>query len=175
MLVDLTPIDTERIISENFLREECPNISEDDYWMYIMSYPQAHIETGIYHSGSGNLPKYLFEETSSNDFDYSCEYWNEFNESATWLLPNPYGVADNLEQIKEYFKRQISDPDEKYFIVVHHIYQEKENAYRGGGWRWHKNGPYIGNLEPQCEYLDDEDFGPDFPGYVIGFHCYKLK
>lgn len=131
--------------------------------------------TGIYHSGSGHLHKYLFEETSSNDFDYSCEYWNEFDESATWLLPNPYGTADNLEQIKEYFKRQISDPDEKYFIVIHHIYQEKENAYKGGGWRWHKNGPYIGNLEPQCEYLDDEDFGPDFPGYVIGFHCYKLK
>lgn len=74
MLVDLTPIDTERIRAEKFFKEECSNISEDDYWMYIMSYPQAHIETGIYHSGSGNLPKYLFEETSSNDFDYSCEY-----------------------------------------------------------------------------------------------------
>lgn len=43
MLVDLTPIDTERIRAEKFFKEECSNISEDDYWMYIMSYPQAHI------------------------------------------------------------------------------------------------------------------------------------
>ena len=125
MLVDLTPIESERKRCAFLLKDNSPDIPEEQYWIYIMSYPQAHIETGIYHSGSGNLHKYLFEETSSNDFDYSCEYWNEFDESATWLLPNPYGAADNLEQIKEYFKRQISDPDEKYFIVIHHVYQEK--------------------------------------------------
>lgn len=173
MLVNLTPIESERIRCAKILKEELPGIPEEQYWMCITSYPQAHLETGIYYSFTGNILEFLFEETSNKEFDFNCEYWYELDEESGELLTNSYGVADNIEQIKECFKKQIQSSDEKYFILIHYIYQEKEGD--GSGWRWHKNGPYIGNLKPQCEYLDDEDFGPDFPGYVIGFHCYKLK
>ena len=60
MLVDLTPIESERKRCAFLLKSDNPDIPEEKYWIYIMSYPQAHIETGIYHSGSGHLHKYLF-------------------------------------------------------------------------------------------------------------------
>ena len=173
MLVDLTPIESERIRCVKILKETLRDIPEEEYWRYIMSYPQANLETGIYHSFTGNLLDFLFEETSNQEFGFNCKYWCEFDEKNDNMFTNSYGVADNIEQIKEYFKKQIQRPDEKYFITIHYIYQEKE--CNGSGWRWHKNGPYIGNLEPKCEYFNDEDFGQDFLGYLIDFHCYKLK
>lgn len=47
------------------------------------------------------------------------------------MLTNSYGVADNIEQIKEYFRKQIESTEERYFITITYIYQE-------GGFRWHK-------------------------------------
>lgn len=85
-----------------------------------------------------------------------------------------YGVADSVEQLKEYFREEIQDPDRKYFLTLTPVFQDKENKGKGGGWRWHKWGEYIGNLNPRCECLDDEDFGDDFQ-YVICFHLYELK
>ena len=82
-----------------------------------------------------------------------------------------YGVADNIEQIKEYFKNEIEDPFTKYVISLRKIVQNKNE---NGGWRWHKWGHYIGVLKPQCEYLNDEDFGNDFQGFVVCFHLKKI-
>lgn len=94
---------------------------------------------------------------------------DNFNE----LYINRYGVADTIEQIKEYYKTQIADTKNKYVISVTPVFQDPENKYKGGGWRWHKWGEYIGTLDSQCEYLDDEDFGSDFK-YVICFQLYKV-
>jgi hypothetical protein len=41
----------------------------------------------------------------------------------------------------------------------------------GGGWRWHKWGPYIGTQEPKCEYIHDE---PEIEE-VFTYHVYELK
>ena len=82
-----------------------------------------------------------------------------------------YGVADNIDQIKEYFKNEISDPFSKYVIAIIKVFQHKGAS---DGWRWSRWGIYIGDLDPQCEYLDDEDFGDDFQGYVICFHIKKV-
>jgi hypothetical protein len=49
-----------------------------------------------------------------------------------------------------------------------HVPKEPENAGRGGGWRWHKWGPYIGKGEPTTEYLDDED------GFADGVYVYHF-
>jgi len=87
---------------------------------------------------------------------------------------NQYGVADGIDQLKEYFKEEIEDTERKYFITATPVFQNKENKGKGGGWRWHKWGEYIGKLNSQCEYLDDEDFGKDFE-YVICYHLYEIK
>ena len=88
-------------------------------------------------------------------------------------LKNTYGVADNIEQIKEFYKKQIKDKKNKYVIAVTPVFQEKENKGKGGGWRWHKWGEYIGKLNSQCEYLDDEEFGDDFQ-YILVFDIYLV-
>ena len=104
--------------------------------------------------------------------------WDEWGECDNKIripfdMDCQYGVADNIEQIKEYYKEWIEKSD--WVIEITPIFQEKENAGKGGGWRWHKNGEYIGTLEPQCEYLDDEEFGEDWQGYVYCYHIYPVK
>lgn len=173
MLVDLTPIESEIERCTQLLQTHFPELSKDKYYLYMQSDPRLHLETGFYVSPSGNFGFNFFLETHESCKSYG-EFWYSLDEE-TGEFVHCYGVADNLQQIKEYFSKQIHDPENRYWISIHYISQNKERAGKGGGWRWHKWGPYIGNLEPKCEYLDDEDFGPDFSGHVICFHCYKLN
>ena len=174
MLVDLTPIEHAQKAREDSLREMFPDIPEKDYWKHILSYPEAHLEKGIYYAyADGNFDKYLFEETNGDHFGYQSYFWNETEHVNGWIPPyTTYGSADNIEQIKDFFRRQIKDPEERYFIVIHPVFQNKED--RGSGFKWHKNGCYIGKFKSKCIYLNDEEFGPDFQGYILMFHCYKL-
>jgi hypothetical protein len=119
-------------------------------------------------------------------FNFSHEEFIEFEDKANIPFENShesfkptyhksqYGVADNIEQIKEYYKEEIENSNREFFISCTPVFQNKENEGKGGGWRWHKWGRYIGKLNPQYEYLDDEDFGANFK-YVICFHLYELK
>lgn len=110
----------------------------------------------------------LAKEEGFNDcFDYLDKHNLEYK--------SQFGVADDEVQIKEYFKEEIADPKEKFFITIRPIFQHKEREGEEDGWRWYKWGPYIGKLNPQCEYLDDEDFGKDFKGYVLCFHLKHIK
>lgn len=152
MLINLTP--DKKSIEEKRL----------DYEKIKLSYiPQSDliVEKGIYQDALNfNFAKDEFCEEISENIDNGSWNWK-------------YGVADNIEQIKEYLKKYIDDPDEKYIIAVTPVFQHKENEGKEGGWRWHKWGPYIGKLNPQCEYLDDEDFGDDFK-YILCFQLYKV-
>ena len=81
-----------------------------------------------------------------------------------------YGVADDVEQVLEYFKPEVDDPDKTYVIGLTKIQRDLENKGKGGGWRWHKWGSYIGTQEPTMEYLDDE---PEIESIVV-FHLYQI-
>ena len=164
MLVNLTPnwkeIERRSAISKEHNFEYIPQC--DESWMQFgIGIYQCNIEFNFSHE------EFLeFDNVGSIPFDQSFEVF------APSYLKAQYGVGDSIEQIKEYFKEEIEDPNRKYFIAVTPVFQDKEN--KGGGWRWHKWGEYIGKLEPKCEYLDDEDFGDDFE-YVICFHLYEVK
>ncbi len=80
-----------------------------------------------------------------------------------------HGVADSIEQIENYYAKFINSPDIKIAIGLQFVY--KENQEPQGGWRWHKWGPYIGNMKPQCEYIADE---PDIDT-VICFQLYVVE
>lgn len=161
MLVNLTPIQTEI--------ERRKQIAKENNFDYIpQSNPMWIQETGIYQSS----------------FPYNFQI-DEFEElqKFTWkdrdkIFPNyekaTYGVADNIEQIKEYYKEEIADVNKKYVIALTPVWQNKENKNKFDGWRWHKWGEYIGKLNPQCEYLDDEDFGDNFE-YVLTFELYAVS
>lgn len=161
MLVNLTPIPEEL--------DRRQKIAEEHGFEYIPQSDSQWIqEVGIYQSSSPfNFPEDEFEELQKLSWDDRYKIFPDFSK-------NTYGVADSIEQIKEYYKEEIGDPEAKYTIHVTPVFQDRSNKGKGGGWRWHKWGPYIGNLNPQYEYLDDEEFGDNFQ-YVLTFGIYKLK
>jgi len=161
MLVNLTPIKEEE--------ERRAQIAKEHKFDYTpQSDPRFLMETGIYQSSCPfNFPEDEFEELQKLSWDDKYKIFPDYAKGT-------YGVADDIEQIKEYYKEEVADPDNKYMIEITAVYQKKENAGVGGGWRWHKWGEYIGKLDPQCEYLDDEDFGPDFK-YILTYTIYKIK
>lgn len=155
MLVNLTPIQSEI--------DRCFQEAKDHNFDYIPQHEWL-IETGIYRCRFDfNFPSFEFsEEIKINDNSIFPNY-----DKST------YGVADNLEQVKEYFSYQIADTENKYIISLTPVFQHKENRNKCDGWRWSRWGPYIGKLERQFEYLDDEDFGDDFKS-VLFFELYKI-
>lgn len=80
-----------------------------------------------------------------------------------------YGVADNIEQVLERYKNVIDNQDTKIIITAAPI--TKDDQPEDGGWRWHKWGQYIGEQEPQCEYLYDEPVIDE----VIIFHVIVVE
>lgn len=66
-----------------------------------------------------------------------------------------YGVADNYEQILEYYSSKVNDPKHNYVILLSEVRKDKQPSEHG--WRWHKWGKYIGTQNPQYEYLYDEE------------------
>lgn len=161
MLVNLTPIKEE--IERRYA------IAKEHKFEYTpQSDPKFLQEVGIYQSTFPfNFPEDEFEELKELSWDDRYKIFPN-HEKAT------YGVADDIQQIKDYYKEEIESKDKKYCLALTPVWQEKENKGKGGGWRWHKWGEYIGNLNPRYEYLDDEDFGDDFR-YVITFTLYKIK
>lgn len=161
MLVNLTPNKSEI--------ERRKLIAKENNFEYIPQFDDRYIqEVGIYQSSFPfNFPEDEFKELKKLTFDDKYKIFPNY-EKVT------YGVADNIEQIKEYYKEEVDDTEKKYCLALTPVYQEKENKGKGGGWRWHKWGKYIGELDSKCEYLDDEDFGEDFE-YVITFTLYEIK
>ena len=166
MLVNLTPnwkeIERRIALAKEHNSEYIPQC--DESWMQF--------GIGIYQCNF--YFNFCHEEFLEFDDMGSIPFAQSYEVFAPTYHKAQYGVADSIEQIKEYFKEEIEDPNRKYFIAVTPVFQDKENKGKGGGWRWHKWGEYIGKLEPKCEYLDDEDFGDDFE-YVICFHLYEVK
>lgn len=178
MLVDLTV--NEEVV--NRFKEVC---KEHNFTEKILcSHPDNHIETGVYRCGCDF--NFGFEEFfETENLSYEDQYqamvmaWTESTSedfpSIPIVMENQYGVSDNIEQIKEHYKMWLDDPKSKWVITVTPVFQDKSNCGKGGGWRWHKWGEYIGTLNPKHEYLDDEDFGEGFQGYVICYHIYPVK
>lgn len=144
-----------------FLEMGIPYIPQSD--------PRFVVEEGIFIPA---IP-FSFVEDEFEEFQ-NMTYDDRYGFSSDIGNKSVYGVADNIEQIKEYYKEAIDDPNNNYTIFISQVFQNKENAGKGGGWRWHKWGPYIGKLDSQCEYLDDEKFGDDF-SHVITFQIMRFK
>lgn len=164
MLVDLTPYHAES--------ERRAQVAKEHSFEFVPQWDEQWKEgTGIYQCNMGaNFSHEEFEEFKD---DNNIPFKQSYELFAPHYEKSQYGVADNVEQLKEYFKEEIEDQNRKYFIALTPVFQEPENKGRGGGWRWYKWGPYIGTLPRECEYLDDEDFGPDFE-YIICFHIYEI-
>jgi hypothetical protein len=164
MLVNLTP-DLEEIERRN-------NIALENNIEYISQSDKSWIqEVGIYQEN------FRFNFTFEEFLEFKNKSRIPLEQSYNLFSPNfekvSFGISDNIEQIKKYYKEEIEDNKRKFFIACTPVFQDKENKGKGGGWRWHKWGKYIGELNTQFEYLDDEDFGDDFK-YVIVFKIVEI-
>lgn len=81
---------------------------------------------------------------------------------------NSYGVCDSPKQFLDRYRQMLSDDVRTFVVSFTHIAKDPGNRGQGGGWRWHKWGPYIGEGKPENEYLDDED------GFDAGVYCYHV-
>lgn len=77
-----------------------------------------------------------------------------------------YGVCDNIEQLLAACP-ELEAPGREFVVTITTIRKSEEPEE--GGWRWHKWGEYIGNQNPQCEYLYDETNIDE----VLCFHIYE--
>ncbi len=137
--------------------------SRDPILMLLGDYmPVKHLLTGVYevgHFGSSAFLQGLYEHYPENlgtDDEYK----------------GPYGVCDDVADILRVYPLLQADPERQFIITVKRVKRDLSNKGKGGGWRWHKWGEYIGNRVPTTEYLDDE---PDIE-QVFCFHIFeKLK
>lgn len=113
-----------------------------------------HYTTGVYrHDGYiFNFNGFIEENCNENIVDK----WVEF------------GVCDNYSQILEKYAYLLNNPDKNYVIGLSTV--KRENQSPDGGWRWHKWGEYIGNQNPQHEYLYDDTH----IDVVYCFHIYEI-
>jgi hypothetical protein len=93
---------------------------------------------------------YLSTNWSMGDMCDVRDIWDD--QKAGRIDYDEYGVCDYPQQVIE--KYNLSERPEKFFVSFVKITKESQPAV--GGWRWHKWGEYIGNKNPQCEYIHDE-------------------
>lgn len=79
-----------------------------------------------------------------------------------------YGVCDSPEQFMQKFGELVKADPRNCCVFFTHIAKDSSNRGQGGGWRWHKWGEYIGEGNPQHEYLDDEE------GFENGVYVYHI-
>jgi hypothetical protein len=79
-----------------------------------------------------------------------------------------YGVCDTPQQFIDRYGEALEAHEANYVVGFAHVRKNPEDAGKGGGWRWHKWGDYIGTREHRCEYLDDED------GFEAGVYLFKV-
>lgn len=185
MLVELTldPDEIERIRGI-FEKENLGTVEE--FLPFIKGDKEHHPSNGCYVGCEGMFTPTIsvFKELAGkNVLDMGYLGFDEnpsiIEDEEGNYIPNPnwfeqYGVCDNVEQVLAKYGERLGNDGHQYFIWFTPVFQDKSNAWKGGGWRWHKWGTYIGDLEPCCEYLDDEDFGEDWQGYVLCFHIYRI-
>lgn len=78
----------------------------------------------------------------------------------------PYGTCDTPEQIRDFYGDLLDDPEQPIFISLCEIRWQRDSV-----WRWHKNGPYIGDQRPQAEYFGDEPV----IRRVLSYHIHALN
>jgi len=107
------------------------------------------------------IKRYVYEGKTLN----SHEDWIEMNKEFAYFGSEQFITADSLEQVIKHFKRPVLDPDKMFVIEYGELNREDH-----GGFRWHKNGRYIGIHEPRMECLGDEPIIER----IVCAHIYEL-
>ena len=130
---------------------------------------------GYYLNFDMGLPKYV-PMYAYNEFTREIEAKDSLNCLEYKFC---YGTADNKEQIDDYFKEEINDPNTNYVIFISKVDYEpcrKECEKGSGGYRPYKSGIYLGEYDEirECEYYGDCKFDEDYQGYLLKFEICKV-
>lgn len=117
--------------------------------MLVGDVTPKQVTTGVY-SDAGFNTRRLSSQIDERDYD-SCFY----------------GVADNYAQIIEKFP-EITAEGTKYVITYQRLNKDEQSP--DGGWRWTKWGEYIGDQDPQHDYLYWE---PEIESIIV-FNVFKV-
>lgn len=122
---------------------------------------------GVYEIGHFNM-EYMLD---IHGLDYG-ECYPQFraNDFGFWF--SPYGIVDTPKQFIKKFRKQLKKDERSFVVSMTHIEKNPENAGKGGGFRWHKWGPYYGSKKPRREYLDDE---AGFKNGVYVYHVFQVS
>lgn len=99
--------------------------------------PTKRLRQGVYQIGHFNLNHIL----------------EEYDEYPDLNGINCYGVCDSVEQLLEACP-ELETSQRRFVVSITPVVRADQDPE--WGWRWHKWGPYIGNHQPQHEYLYDE-------------------
>lgn len=111
------------------------------------------LQEGVYEMAHWSLEHWVREDLGAyteypKTSDWSGIDWDD------WIWRARYIVCDSPEQAVAFWSDHAEDPDTEWVIAVTPILKSECDPV--GGWRWHKWGDYIGEQNPQCEYLFDE-------------------
>lgn len=103
------------------------------------------------------LPQTLHKKWPVRPHDNSWEQVDSLSE---------YGVCDSPEQLLSLYDFD-ADPRK---LVISMVEVRREHQPPEGGWRWHKWGSYIGEQNPEHEYL----YYDKHIDRVFTFHIYEI-
>lgn len=119
----------------------------------------------------------MFKTKSWGGFNGDTDLWggNDADRSYPEFPVDPefnaYGVCDTPDQFREKYGEMLSSDPRPLVTMFTHVEKEPQHRGEGGGWRWHKWGPYVGIGTPTTEYLDDEE---EFPNGIYVYHVYLV-
>lgn len=151
-----------------------PKLKDHPMYAEHPEYKPIVLEPG-YLGGDTNM-QYLFEdgemlENYPNLYESDQEHDEALEYPGNNDFFNCYGVCDTPEQFIAKFGDRLKASPLTYCVGFSLIEKDPENRGKGGGWRWHKWGPYIGTGSPQCEHLDDEE---GFDRGVVVYHVRQI-
>lgn len=187
MLVDVhfNPIEQE---TQDRYREAAHSIYPDVYGVFEIHHP-PRLDTGIY-MGSNNFVG-LTREQLVEDVPVpfvSAENWHDVQEChlayrrhmnrlysqkyqrgpyRDFQGMGAYGVCDTPEQLLRDFPH-FADDEVPRVLTFKGVWREHQSSQ--GGFRYHKNGKYVGRQKPRSEYLYDDKH----IDMVCIFHVYRV-
>lgn len=120
----------------------------------------VRLQQGVYQIGHYGSSAFLAE----------YEHYPELTADDSEVYLGPYGVCDGVDNLLAVYPILVESP-RQFVVTLKCVRRDLSNKGKGGGWRWHKWGAYIGSLEPTTEYLDDE---PEIE-QVFCYHIYERK
>lgn len=107
--------------------------------------------------------------TSTLNFHVNLKYCSTHSVVDNYPGNIPNFVTDDLKYINSVLKDYIQNPNEEFVISVSEIY--KEDQSETDGWQYYKWGQFIGDVNPDSDYLYDSTVHD----LVYCVHVYKLE